>query len=139
MNAFPIYSSCLTAALVGGREPVHGRMRSPDGHRHRLENAPPALTSTPASVPGIPFYVKRRYVQAANRVAEPRYSINLDILESGKPVITRTISFPRSFLGNGALNALLENLQALAVEPKAEPRWEPKLNQWETQVGSPSE
>jgi hypothetical protein len=92
------------------------------------ENAPPALTSTPASVPGIPFYVKRGMCKRQTVWAEPRYSIQLDILESGKPVITRTISFPRSFLGNGGLNALLTNLQALAVEPKTDQPARPCLS-----------
>ena len=131
MNAFPIYSSCLTAALGV----AVSLFMAGCGHQTAIvtaENAPPALTSTPASVPVIPFYVKRGMCKRQTVWAEPRYSIQLDILESGKPVITRTISFPRSFLGNGALNALLENLQALAVEPKAEPRWEPKAEpKWE--------
>lgn len=123
MNAFSSRSSCLTAALGVALS----LFMAGCGHPTAVvtaENAPPALTSTPTSVPGIPFYVKRGMCKRQTVWAEPRYSIQVDILESGKPVITRTITFPRSFVGNGGLNALLENLQALAVEPRAEPRWE---------------
>lgn len=125
MNAYSFRSSCLTAALGVALS----LFMAGCGHQTVVvtaENAPPALTSTPTSVPGIPFYVKRGMCRRETVWAEPRYSIQLDILESGKPVITRTITFPRSFVGNGGLNALLGNLQALAVKPKAEPKWEPE-------------
>ncbi len=82
-------------------------------------DAPPSLSATPAGVPGIPFYVKHGLCRRETVWAEPQYTIQLDVLESGKPVLARTMTFPRSFLAKAGLDALLTDLDALAAAPAA--------------------
>jgi hypothetical protein len=81
--------------------------------------APPALTSTPASVPGIPFYVKHGMCKRETVWAEPRHTLQLEIQQGGKPVETRSITFARSFLRKPEVETLVENLNLLAAPPKA--------------------
>ncbi len=81
--------------------------------------APPTLTSTPASLPGIPFYVKRGMCKRETVWAEPRHTLQLDILKGGKLASTRSITYSRSFPQNSEVETLIENLNLLAAAPKA--------------------
>src|SRR5271157_2603942 len=80
--------------------------------------APPTLTSTPASLPGIPFYVKHGMCKRETVWAEPRHTLQLDILEDGKTYATRSIPFSRSFLQKPELKTLVDELNLLAAPPK---------------------
>jgi hypothetical protein len=50
--------------------------------------------------------------------AEPKHTLQLDILQGGKPSATRSITFSNSFLQNSDLKALVANLNLLAAPPK---------------------
>jgi hypothetical protein len=50
--------------------------------------------------------------------AEPRHTLQLDILENDKPAVTRSITFSRSFLQNSELETLVAKLNLLAAPPK---------------------
>jgi hypothetical protein len=50
--------------------------------------------------------------------AEPKYTLQLDIREDGKPYATRSITYPHSFQQTEELKTLVSNLSLLAAPPK---------------------
>ncbi|HEY1207878.1 MAG TPA: hypothetical protein VGE85_00785 [Terracidiphilus sp.] len=84
--------------------------------------APPAIGSTdtahPTNLPGVPFYIKRGMCKRETIWAEPKHTLQLAILQDGKPAATRSITYPHSFQQNSELETLVENLNLLAVPPK---------------------
>jgi hypothetical protein len=84
------------------------------------ESAPAlkALTAEPKPLDGIPFYVKRGMCKRETVWAEPRYTLQLAILESGKPYATRSITYPHSFQQTEELKTLVAKLNLLAAPPK---------------------
>ncbi len=89
-------------------------------------NAPPALTSTPTTLPGIPFYVKRGMCKRETVWAEPRYTLQVNVMAGDKPAASRSLVVSRSFLientntknANSKFAQLLKDLYALAAARK---------------------
>ncbi len=91
--------------------------------------APPVIASAdpahPTNVPGIPFYAKRGMCKRETVWAEPKFTLEVDQLVGGKPVVTRTIVMPRSYLLTNQdpaqpLGILIKELNVLASARKKE-------------------
>jgi hypothetical protein len=84
--------------------------------------APPNLIGGPLKMAGIPFYPKHGMCKRETVWAEPKHTLQLQVLRGDKAVATRSITFSRSFLlaGTGptandaSLEKLLRDLHVLA-------------------------
>ena len=117
MNALILRSYRLAALVALGLGSIVTGCGHPTLNVSAL-NAPPALGPTPTAIPGIPFYVKHGMCKRETVWAQPENTLQLEILQSGKPIATRSITFSQSFLRNSDLKALVGNLNLLAAAPK---------------------
>ena len=116
-----VLTACLSLLTAGcGHPTVMVTARS----------APPDLTASDpknpvvAKIDGIPFYVKRGVCKRETIWAEPKHTLQLEVLQGDKTIVTRTITFSRSFLldhtntdnkvTKGDLKKLLDELHILA-------------------------
>jgi len=98
------------------------------GHKTAVisATAPPVIGSAdpahPTKLPGIPFYVKRGMCKRETVWSEPRFTLQVDVQVGDKPVTSRSIVIPRSYmLGNedspspDYLRTVLNDLGALSA------------------------
>ena len=86
-------------------------------------NTAPALTASPSELPGVPFYVKHGMCKRETVWAEPRYTLQVNVLAGDKTAASRSIVISRSYLientgskgANSNLEKLLKDLNALAA------------------------
>jgi hypothetical protein len=100
-------------------------------------NSPPDLTHSDAKTPGItkidgiPFYAKHGMCKRETVWAEPKDTLQLQVLQNDKAIETRTITFSRSFLlshtgaGDTELLDLLNDLNVLTSATQAAQLREP--------------
>jgi hypothetical protein len=86
-------------------------------------NTAPALTASPSELPGVPFYVKHGMCKRETVWAEPRYTLQVNVLAGDKTAASRSSVLSRSYLientgskgANSNLEKLLKDLNALAA------------------------
>ena len=122
MNARTVRNSCFAATVVAALSSLVAGCGHPTGNVSAANTAPP-LTANPTALPGVPFFVKRGMCKRETVWAEPRYTLQVDVLAGDKPAASRSIVISRSYLientgtkgTNSNLERLLKDLNALAA------------------------
>lgn len=83
--------------------------------------APPYSAAQSGKLDGVPFYVQRGVCKQETVWAEPKYTLQVDVLAGDKVIASRSMIIPRSkFLADAQVKTLLDRLNALSSARKPE-------------------
>lgn len=120
LPAFAVYRVFVLGSMTAGAGFLAGC-----SHTTAIVKAsatPPSIaadSSKLTELPGIPFYVKRGMCKRETVWAEPRYTLEVDMMVGDKPALTRKLIIPRSYILNPAdhdqFSRVMLGLAALAA------------------------